>query len=127
MLTHPEIVTLIVSDQRQSLAFFRDYLGFEVRDDVDFMPGIRWITVAPQGAQTKFTLWPAGATGAEDKTAGGMTGISFACDDVQATHDELAAKGVQITQPLTRQPWGLQFMFSDPDGNLFNVVESSRA
>ena len=125
MLTQVGIITLIVTDQRQSLAFFRDYLGFEVRDDQDFMPGVRWITVAPPGAQTSFSLWPAGGPYAEGKTAGGFTGMSFACDDAQATHDDFVAKGVNITQPLNQQPWGLSFMFADPDGNVFNVVQPS--
>jgi predicted enzyme related to lactoylglutathione lyase len=122
MLTFPSIITVIVAEQAVALEFYRDKLGFEVRDDADFMPGLKWVTVAPPGAQTAFSLWPAGAMGAEDKTPGGFTGMSLACDDAQATHDALAAAGVSITQPLQQQPWGLQFMFADLDGNVFNVV-----
>jgi catechol 2,3-dioxygenase-like lactoylglutathione lyase family enzyme len=122
MLIKIDIVTLIVSDQRQSLTFFRDLLGFEVRDDEDFMPGIRWITVAPPGGQARFSLWPAGALGAEDKQPGGMTGISFTCDDAHATHEELRVKHI-VTQPVEEQPWGLSFMFMDHDKNWFNVVQ----
>jgi lactoylglutathione lyase len=126
MLKQIDIVTLIVSDQRQSLAFFRDYLGFEVRDDREFLPGIRWITVAPKGAATAISLWPAGAEGAEDKGPGGdMPSISFLCDDARATHAEFAAKGIPVL-PLDQAGWGLQFGFSDPDGNWFNVVEPQR-
>jgi catechol 2,3-dioxygenase-like lactoylglutathione lyase family enzyme len=126
MLTQLGIVTVYCTDQAAARDFWRDQCGFEVRDDVDFMPGTRWITVGPPGGQTSFTLWPIGGPYTEGKAVGGMTGMSFECDDAQATHDNLAAKGVKITQPLNQQPWGLSFMFADPDGNIFNAIELNR-
>jgi predicted enzyme related to lactoylglutathione lyase len=121
MLTHADVIAVCVTDQQAALEFYRDLLGFEVRDDMEFMPQARWITVAPPGAQTRFALWPAGMLG-DEKQPGGFSGLSFACDAVQATHDEFAARGVTITQAPRQQPWGLQFMFADQDGNVYNVV-----
>jgi predicted enzyme related to lactoylglutathione lyase len=123
MLLYPEIFTITVSDQQAALEFYRDKLGFEVLSDEQFMPEARWINVAPKGAQSRFTLWPAGVM--NDKTPGGFTGISFACDDAQATCDQFTASGVTITQAPQEVPWGIQFMFADGDGNVFNVVQGN--
>lgn len=123
MLTHAQVITVNVSDQQAALDFYREKLGFEVRSDEQFMPAARWITVAPPGAQTVFSLWPISGPGPEGRVLGGFRGLSFACDDAQATHDDFVAKGVSITQGLQQMPWGTSFMFADQDGNQYNVVQ----
>lgn len=126
MITCAQLVTLHVSDQQAALAFWRDSVGFEVRDDAEFMPQARWITVAPAGAQTAIALWPIGAAHTAGAKLGGFTGISFGTDDIHGLFADLAANGVSIKQPPKEEPWGISGMFADPDGNEFNVVEQPR-
>jgi lactoylglutathione lyase len=45
--------------------------------------------------------------------------MSFIADDVQKTYEELAARGVEFTQPPKTEPWGTSAIFNDPDGNSF--------
>lgn len=123
MLTHLHNVSVPVTDQAAALEFYTARLGFEVRDNVEFMPGARWLTVAPPGAQTCFALWPAAMMPELLRQPGGFRGLGFSCDDAQGTHDAFAAAGVQITTPLKQEPWGKTFMFADQDGNIYNVVE----
>lgn len=127
MITCAQIITVYVSDQQAALAFWRDSMGFEVRDDAEFMPRARWVTVAPRGAQTAIALWPIGAAHTADAKLGGFTGISFGTADIAGLFGTLAAKGVNITQPPQAVPWGSSGMFADPDGNQFNVVEQPPA
>jgi uncharacterized glyoxalase superfamily protein PhnB len=56
----------------------------------------------------------------EDAPVGGFTRISFVTDDVQATYEELSAKGVNFIQKPTQMFWGgIEAQFADPDGNIF--------
>jgi catechol 2,3-dioxygenase-like lactoylglutathione lyase family enzyme len=122
MITSIQICTLHVSDQQQALAFWRDVLGFEVRDDKEFMPEARWITVGPPGGQASFVLWPKDV-GAKVDEVGGFTGYSLTCDDIEHTVAELTARGVSFTQAIRSEDWGKHTMFADPDGNLFSLVQ----
>lgn len=126
MITQVSIVTLHVSDQEQARTFWRDTMGFEVRDDQEFMPEARWLTVAPPGGQASFALWPVAASGGlMEGKVGGFTGISLSCDDMQATYEALSARGVNFTQAPKQEGWGISAMFADPDGNQFHLVQPS--
>jgi lactoylglutathione lyase len=123
MITCAQVITVYVSDQQAALNFWRESVGFEVRDDAEFMPQARWVTVAPAGAQTAIALWPIGAAHTADVKLGGFTGISFGTRDIAGLFAQLGAHGVNITQPPEAVPWGISGMFADPDGNQYNVVE----
>ncbi len=53
---------------------------------------------------------------------GKFTGIVLGADDILPTYQELAARGVKFTEPPTMQPWGMQALFEDQDGNGFVLV-----
>jgi predicted enzyme related to lactoylglutathione lyase len=119
MITHLHSAGIPVKDQDAALAFYVDTLGWEKRNDAD-MGTMRFLTVAPKGAQTELSLVQA----TEGDTV--ISAITLIADDVQATHDELAAKGVQINMPVTDMPWGARGMeFQDPDGNRFFLSTAS--
>ena len=116
MITHVKFVSIPTSDQDRALAFYTEKLGFKVVTDQPFDDHQRWIELRIGTADTRFVLFT--PTGHEDRIGGFFNG-SLACDDVQRTHDELVAHGVEFTSPPTRQEWGTFAMFKDPDGNTF--------
>jgi catechol 2,3-dioxygenase-like lactoylglutathione lyase family enzyme len=116
-ITRVGTVILPVRDQDRALEFFVSTLGFETRMDGPFGDGQRWIEVAPPGAATTIALVPQGS-------AAGIE-VSLATDDAESDHAAMMAKGVEADVELIRMGEGVppMFMFRDPDGNRFRVVE----
>ena len=119
-------------DPDASLAFYRDTLGFEVRNDVG-RDKMRWITVGPAGQPgTSIVLYPPGVdpgiTDDERRTIlemmakGTYAIITLATDDLDGTVERLAAKGADVVQEPTEQPYGIRdCAFRDPSGNLIRI------
>jgi catechol 2,3-dioxygenase-like lactoylglutathione lyase family enzyme len=117
-----------------SLAFYRDVLGFEVRDDVRH-DGRRWITVGPADQPgTSIVLEPPatglGITDDERRTIvemmakGTYARITLATADLDGTFARLRAGGADIVQDPTEQPYGIRdCAFRDPAGNLIRINE----
>jgi catechol 2,3-dioxygenase-like lactoylglutathione lyase family enzyme len=120
------------SDPDASLTFYRDILGFEVRNDVGYGE-MRWITVGPAGQPgTSIVLYPPGAdpgiTDDERRTilemmAKGTYGIiTLATDDLDGTFARLQATDAEVVQEPTEQPYGIRdCAFRDPAGNLIRI------
>jgi catechol 2,3-dioxygenase-like lactoylglutathione lyase family enzyme len=121
MITSVKFVTINVTDQERAKAFYTDVLGFELLTDMpmggpDDPDGSRWIEVAPKGAETRLVLFPA------DAPSPGMAPPVFTADDMQATHAEFAAKGVEFTVPPKLEAWGSWWaQFKDSEGNEFGL------
>ncbi|WEO96152.1 VOC family protein [Streptomyces sp. FXJ1.172] len=111
-ITHASFVTLPVSDQDRALRFYRDVLGLAVTADRDLPQG-RWLQVAPEGAQTVFTL---AGPGMGDFEPGSARGIMLVTTDVDADCARLAGAGAEVQGP-DELPWGRMASFTDPDGN----------
>jgi catechol 2,3-dioxygenase-like lactoylglutathione lyase family enzyme len=123
-------------DPEASVAFYRDTLGFEVRQDVG-SGTMRWITVGPPGQpDTSILLAPPavdpGITDDERRTitemmAKGTYGwILLATRDLDGTFDRLQARGAEVVQEPTVQPYGVRdCAFRDPAGNLIRINERS--
>jgi len=121
-------------DPDAALAFYRDMLGFEVRNDVGY-GGLRWITVGPVGQpDTSIVLSPPsaspGITDDERRTiaemmAKGTYGILvLSTPDLDATFSELVASGADVVQEPTEQPYGIRdCAIRDPAGNLIRINE----
>ena len=112
--------TVHVTDQDRALAFYRDVLGMEVRDDQAFGPGMRWLVVAPQGAETGLVLYKSGE---DTPAAGSWTGIVLYTDDMAKDYAAWSAQGVQFSHEPKSEMWGLETQFTDPDGNGFDLVQ----
>ena len=122
------------SDPEASLAFYRDALGFEVRNDVGY-GGLRWITVGPADQpDTSILLAPPavdpGITDEERRTvvemmAKGTYGmILLSTKDLDGTFERLQASGAEVVQEPTEQPYGVRdCAFRDPAGNLLRIDE----
>ncbi|MFB8033430.1 VOC family protein [Streptomyces sp. NPDC056004] len=121
-------------DPDAALAFYRDILGFEIRNDVGF-GGMRWITVGPTGQPgTSIVLHPPaadpGITEDERRTITEMMAkgtyaiITLATPDLDSTFDRLQAGGAEVVQEPTEQPYGIRdCAFRDPAGNLIRINE----
>jgi catechol 2,3-dioxygenase-like lactoylglutathione lyase family enzyme len=110
---HIAVVSVPVSDQERAKRFYVGTLGLElIRDDTS-VPGMRWIQVAPPGGQTQLTL----VTWFESMPAGSLRGLVLRMSDLQADYEALEAKGVEFEGPPASQPWGLETVAHDPDGN----------
>ncbi len=121
-------------DPDASLAFYRDTLGFEVRNDVGYC-GMRWITVGPADQpDTSIVLQPPSAdpgitdderrTIAEMMAKGSYARIILATADLDGAFARLQASGADVAQEPTEQPYGVRdCAFRDPAGNLIRINE----
>ena len=115
-------------------AFYRDTLGFEVRNDIGY-EGMRWITVGPADQPgTSIVLHPPAAdpgvtdderrTIAEMMAKGTYAGINLATKDLDGTFERLQASDADIVQEPTEQPYGVRdCAVRDPAGNLIRINE----
>jgi predicted enzyme related to lactoylglutathione lyase len=122
------------NDPDASLAFYRDTLGFEVRNDVG-KGRMRWITVGPAGQPgTSILLAPPaldpGITDDERRTIAEMMAkgtygwILLATNDLDATFERVVAGGAEVVQEPTDQPYGVRdCAVRDPAGNLIRIQE----
>jgi len=123
------------SDPEASLAFYRDTLGFEVRNDVGYN-GMRWITVGPAGQPgTSIVLYPPqaspGVTEDERRTIiemmakGTFAMLLLATKDLDATFERLQARDAEIVQEPTDQPYGVRDCgVRDPAGNMIRIQQA---
>ena len=121
-------------DPDAALAFHRDALGFEVRNDVEY-GGLHWITVGPPGQpDTAIVLYPPSATPgvtdderrtiAEMMAKGTFASINLATTDLDGTFERLQAGYAEVVQEPTEQPYGIRdCAFRDPSGNLIRIQE----
>jgi catechol 2,3-dioxygenase-like lactoylglutathione lyase family enzyme len=121
-------------DPDASLAFYRDTLGFEVRNDVGY-DGMRWLTVGPADRPgTSIVLHPPAAdpgitdderrTIAEMMAKGTYAIITLATADLDGTFARLQAGGAEVVQEPTEQPYGVRdCAIRDPAGNLIRINE----
>ncbi len=121
-------------DPDASLAFYRDTLDFEIRNDVGYS-GMRWITVGPAGRPgTSIALYPPGAdpgitdderrTIVEMMAKGTYAVLLLATEDLDGTFQRLQAGDVEVVQEPTEQPYGVRdCAIRDPAGNLLRIQE----
>ncbi len=120
------------NDPAASIAFYRDVLGFEIRNDVGYN-GQHWITVGPAGQPgMSLVLYPPGAdpgvTEDERRTIqqmmakGTFAMLTMASADLDAAFEKLQASDAEIVQEPTDQPYGIRdCAIRDPAGNLIRI------
>jgi len=126
---------VLVDDPDRALAFYRDALGLELRNDVargDF----RWITVgspSQPGVGIVLTNYLNGSPADQDAVAGliakgALNGVHFHSDDLEGAFEALRSAGAEIVQEPTDQSWGTRdFAVRDPSGNLLRVDQPPAA
>lgn len=127
MLKSIQISSIYVPDQDQALDFYVGKVGMQVHTDLD-LGFMRWLTVCVPGDRSRAVLLEKiGGPYMDDRTAeqvrevlskGASGGHLFlTVDDARKTYDDLVAKGVEVTQEPTEQPYGIDFGVRDPFGN----------
>jgi catechol 2,3-dioxygenase-like lactoylglutathione lyase family enzyme len=122
------------TDPDASLAFYRDTLGFEVRNDVEY-GGMHWITVGSADQPgTALVLYPPeadpGITDDERRVIeemmakGTYASINLVTPDLDSVFDRLQASDAEVVQEPTDQPYGVRdCAFRDPAGNLVRIQQ----
>jgi predicted enzyme related to lactoylglutathione lyase len=124
---------IAVHDHDEALAFYRDLLGLEVRNDVKY-EGMRWTTVASKGQDVNIVLEPPladpGAAPADRKVMkellakGLLRGVIFSTDDCDATFEHIQSGGGDVLQEPMDMPYGArECAFRDPSGNLIRFSQ----
>jgi predicted enzyme related to lactoylglutathione lyase len=104
-----ELVAVPVSDVDRAKAFYSEHT---VSDEV------RFVQLTPPGSHCSIAL----GRGISDAQPGSVRGLQLVVADVAAAHDELAARGVDVSE-VQHFPWGSFVFFSDPDGNGWAVQQ----
>ncbi len=107
-----ELISVPVSDVDRAKAFYVDQVGFHEDHDHRVTDELRFVQLTPPGSACSISI----GTGLTTKEPGSVEGLQVVVPDVQAAHDELAARGVEVSD-VQDFPWGRFVFFSDPDGN----------
>ncbi len=125
------LVSLVVRDYDEALAFYVGILGFELIED-SFVPAQnkRWVVVAPPGSTTESRLLLARAANEEQAArignqTGGRVFLFLYTDDFARDYDNYRAKGVTFVREPKVEPYGTVAVFQDLYGNLWDLVELS--
>jgi catechol 2,3-dioxygenase-like lactoylglutathione lyase family enzyme len=122
------------NDRDEAVAFYRDTLGFEIRNDVGYN-GLHWLTVGPPNQpDANIVLFPPAATPgltdderrtiAEMMAKGTYGTLLLATKDLDATFEQVQAGDAEVVQEPTEQPYGVRdCAFRDPSGNLIRIQE----
>ncbi len=119
-LRHVRLVSVPVSDQARSKAFYTETLGLELVAEEDMASGNRWVEVGPAGGETSISL----VTWLESMVPGTLKGLILLTEDIQADYDELSGRGVEFLGPIEQQHWGKFVQLKDPDGNVLVLQEN---
>ncbi|MCU1402726.1 MAG: lyase [Microbacteriaceae bacterium] len=124
---------ITVNDVDESIAFYGDALGLEVRNDVA-SGGFRWVTLGsdaqPGLGEIVLSVPHAGRSQADGDTLqelltkGVLPMIVFRADELDTTFERIRASGAEVLQEPIDQPWGPRdCAFRDPSGNTVRISE----
>ncbi|MFE1271032.1 VOC family protein [Streptomyces sp. NPDC058758] len=127
------LVTLVVRDYDEAIAFYTDALGFALVEDTDRGNGTRWVVVRPRGAGGVGGLGNAGLLLArprndEEEAAvgnqtGGRVGFFLHTEDFARDHARMTAAGVKFLEEPRHEPYGSVAVFEDLYGNCWDLLQ----
>ena len=129
MVTHVHSVPIVVSEYERALNFYRGALGFEVTADVTDPRSSenRWLTLKPKHGQTSvMLLTPSTRQPNLSSRLGKPTYVVLSCDDIYAECGRINSHGGRALHEPKVAGWGraLEAHFADPDGNIFQLIQS---
>ncbi len=113
-----ELIMLPVANVDRAKAFYTEKAGFVVDHDVRVDEQIRFVQLTPPGSACSIAV----GTGITDAAPGSVKGLQMVVSDIQAAHDELTGRGMNVSDVAVLS-WGSFVYFSDPDGNSWAVQE----
>ncbi|NUS09972.1 MAG: VOC family protein [Streptomyces sp.] len=126
-MAHLGLVTVVVHDYDEAIAYYTRALGFELREDTPREDGGRWVVVAPPGARETGLLLARASTPAQsarvgDQT-GGRVGLFLTTDDFDAAYKRMVAEGVVFEEEPRYEPYGAVVVFHDLYGNRWDLIQ----
>lgn len=126
MAQHLALLSLLVRDYDEALAFYVGRMGFTLVEDSDLGGGKRWVVVAPGVAGTRFLL----AKAANERQAaaiggqgGGRVWLFLHTDAFEADHARLSAAGVKFLEEARHETYGSVAVFEDLYGNRWDLLQ----
>lgn len=120
------LVTVLIDDYDEAVAFYVGKLGFSLSEDTALPDGKRWIVVRPKGGGTGLLLAKA-ASGRQIAAVGNQTGgrvfLFFETDDFARDHAAFAERGVRFLEAPRAEPYGMVAVFEDLYGNRWDLIE----
>jgi catechol 2,3-dioxygenase-like lactoylglutathione lyase family enzyme len=113
-----ELVGVPVTDVDRARDFYTGTLGFSLDHDHQVSDGLRFVQLTPPGSACSIAI----GTGIVDSPPGSAQGLQMVVSDIQTAHDELAGRGVEVSD-IQKFDWGSFVFFSDPDGNGWAVQQ----
>ncbi|MEV5613027.1 VOC family protein [Streptomyces sp. NPDC052225] len=120
-----EVIPLPVSDVDRAKAFYVDKVGFRCDVDREVMPGARIVQLTPPGSGCSIVLFTGNPIPTGTPSPGTYHGMQLVVADIKAARDELTARGLDISEPVSFGPddGGTFMHFTDPDGNGWAIQE----
>jgi catechol 2,3-dioxygenase-like lactoylglutathione lyase family enzyme len=123
------LISLIVRDYDEAIAFYTGSLGFVLDADEEQSPGRRWVVVRPSSGGTGLLLAKA-KNEAEASRIGNQTGgrvfLFLETGDFLTDHAAMLSKGVRFHEAPRHEPYGTVAVFEDLYGNLFDLIEHNK-
>src|SRR4029434_7785276 len=107
MIKQVKFVSIPVADQNRALDFYTDKLGFTIITDQPVDEKERCIKLLIPKAETR-VVWV--TREGDEKRIGSFMNMSYTCDDIDKTYEELKKRGVEFEGPTQKQPWGTYHM-----------------
>jgi len=113
-----ELVAVPVSDVDRAKAFYTQKIGFNADHDHRVNDALRFVQLTPPGSACSIAI----GQGITPAAPGSVQGLQMVVADVQAAHDQLLARGVEVGD-VQDLGWGLFIFFKDPDGNSWAIQQ----
>ncbi len=127
MPAHLAVVSLLVRDYDEAIAFYVGRLGFALGEDVALEDGKRWVVVHPPG-EGGAALLLARADGERQRAAignqgGGRVFLFLHTDDFARDHAAFVARGVTFLEAPRHEAYGTVAIFEDLYGNRWDLIQ----
>jgi catechol 2,3-dioxygenase-like lactoylglutathione lyase family enzyme len=126
-VSHLGLVSLVVRDYDEAIAFYVDVVGFELLEDLLLDDGKRWVVVRPPGArETALLLAQASSPDQEARVGdqtGGRVGLFLYTDDFDRDYERMTAAGVVFEEPPRHESYGTVAVFRDLYGNRWDLLQ----
>ncbi|MBT2508723.1 VOC family protein [Streptomyces sp. ISL-98] len=131
-MPHIALVTLVVRDYDEAIAFYTDALGFELVEDTDRGDASRWVVVRPRGSAPGTGLLLARAKDVTQLASvgaqtGGRVGFFLHTEDFAGDHARMTAAGVRFMEEPRHEPYGSVAVFEDLYGNRWDLLQPAEA
>ena len=113
-----ELVVVPVTDVDRAKRFYSEQVGFVVDHDTRVGDDMHIVQLTPPGSACSIAL----GTGVVDTPPGSVAGLQLVVPDINAAHEELVQRGVEVSE-VQEFPWGSFVFFQDPDGNRWSVQQ----